>query len=265
MQVWEAGLEDPDAPTVLAIHGLGGSGRYWQGLANRIATTHRLVAPDLAGFGGSDEPDVHADRTLHRADLDAVDHEIVGSTRASVIGHSLGGVLAALWSADRADRIAGLGLAAAPFPTGEAMDFRSRADLRASPVRQALGRGVRVIWPVIAVPVGLARGYPPAAVIDFGRQSIRSRAWTLWSLWSDPELIGEIERVRGLDDAVPCLLAHARDDHTVNIRAHAAWTRLLPDAEEHVLPSGGHQFLFRNGFEPLVAWLRATSRPPGAP
>ena len=259
MHVWEAGPDDAGTPTVLAVHGLGGSGRYWQGLANRTADTHRLIAPDLAGFGRSDEPTLDADRELHLSDLDAVLQATAPSSPVWVIGHSLGGVLAALWASDRRDHVAALALAAAPFPTGRSMDFRSRADLHASPLRRAMGRGVRTIWPVIAVPVGLARGYPPATVIDFGRQSIRSRAWTLWSLWSDPSLITEIERVRSLDGTRPMLLAHARDDRTVQIAAHAGWTRLLPHAEEHVIETGGHQFLLRTGFEPVTSWLRTSS------
>jgi pimeloyl-ACP methyl ester carboxylesterase len=271
MQVWEAGPEDPDAPTVLAIHGLGGSGRYWQGLVNRTSGTHRLIAPDLAGFGRSDEPALDADRTLHLEDIDAVVAATAPSSPVWVVGHSLGGVLGALWASDHRDHVAGLALAAAPFPAGTARDFRSRADLRASPLRRAVGQGARTIWPVIAVPVGLARGYPPATVIDFGRQSIRSRAWTMWSLWSDPSLVGEIERVGTLDGARPMLLAHARDDRTVTLTAHAAWTRLLPHAEEHVIDRGGHQFLLRTGFEPVTSWLRTSSgtsrtRPqPGSP
>ena len=271
MHVWEAGSDDPDAPAVLAVHGLGGSGRYWQGLANRTAGTHRLIAPDLAGFGRSEEPTLDADRALHLADLDAVIEATAPASPVWVVGHSLGGVLAALWASGRHDRVAGMALAAAPFPTGKAMDFRSQADLQASPVRRAMGRGVRTIWPVIAVPVGLARGYPPATVIDFGRQSIRSRAWTLWSLWSDPSLVEEIQQVGTLDETLPILLAHAGDDRTVKISAHAAWTRLLPHAEEHVVERGGHQFLLRTGFEPVTSWLRTSSgtsrrRPlPGSP
>ena len=264
MHVWEAGPDDPSAPTILAVHGLGGSGRYWQGLANRTAGTHRLIAPDLAGFGRSEEPTLDADRALHLDDLDAVIEATAPSSPVWVVGHSLGGVLAALWANDRHDRVAGLALAAAPFPTGKAMDLRSRADLQASPVRRAMGRGVRTIWPVIAVPVGLARGYPPATVIDFGRQSVRSRAWTLWSLWSDPSLVEEIQRVGTLDGTLPALLAHARDDRTVPITAHGAWTRLLPHAEEHVIESGGHQFLLRTGFEPVTSWLRTSSGTSGS-
>jgi hypothetical protein len=73
-------------------------------------------------------------------------------------------------------------------PGGEGMDFRSRPDLRPSIPRRMLSRGVRSIWPAIAVPVGVARGYPHRIVIDFGRRSVRSRPWTMWSLLSAPEL-----------------------------------------------------------------------------
>ena len=260
MHLWEAGPLDPDTPVVLAIHGLGGSGRYWQGLADLIGETHRVMAPDLAGFGRSDEPDVDADRSLHLADLDAVMETAGGPNRSvQLVGHSLGGVLAALWALENRELTAALALAAPSYPTGQAMDFRSRADLRASSSRRAAGKAVRLLWPLLALPIGLARGYPITTVVDFGRQSVRSRAWTLWSLWSDPGLVTEIERVAELDAVVPTLLAHARDDRTVNMSAHHAWMRLLPHADEHVVDQGGHQFLLRHGFDPVASWLRTSS------
>ena len=256
MRVWETGRAD--AIPLLAIHGLGGSGRYWQGLADAVGDRFRVIAPDLAGFGRSDEPQANADRALHLADLDAlVADAVVPGRPVVVVGHSLGGVLAVVWGARRVERVAALALAAPSYPTGQAMDFRSRADLRASPARRAVAGGVRVIWPVVAVPFGLVRGYPPATVIDFGRQSVRSRAWTLWSLWSDPDLVEEVAAAAGtIDQHVPqVLVVHARDDRTVRFEAHAPWMRLLPDARDTVVDHGGHQFLLRDGFEPVAGWL----------
>jgi len=59
--VWEAG----EGPVILAVHGLGGSGRYWQGLADAAGDRFRIVAPDLGGFGTSDKPRPRDDRALH--------------------------------------------------------------------------------------------------------------------------------------------------------------------------------------------------------
>ncbi len=251
MRVWHAGT----GPAVLAVHGLGGSGRYWQGLADRIGDDATIVAPDLPGFGRSDAPTQHVDRSLLLSDLDAVVARFVGDGPVRVVGHSLGGVLAALWTSRHPDRVSMLAMAASPFPDATAMDVRSRADLRPSSVRRAAARVARAVWPAFAVPIGLARGYPTEVVVDFGRQSVRARAWTMWSLWSDPDLEQEIETLSMLDGSTATLLAHARDDRTVSIRANTAWGRVLPHAERRVLDDGGHQFLLRSGFQPVAGWL----------
>ncbi len=251
MRVWQGGM----GPAVLAVHGLGGSGRYWQGLADRIGDHSTVVAPDLPGFGASAAPEADIDRSLLLADLDAVVATLPHDEPLRVAGHSLGSVLGALWTARHRDRVRMLAMAASPFPDGTAMDFRSRADLRPSPGRRAAARAARAIWPALAVPIGLVRGYPTEVVVDFGRQSVRARAWTMWSLWSDPDLEGEIEALSTLDGSTGTLLAHARDDRTVSVRANAAWGRVFPHAERRVLDDGGHQFLLRSGFQPVAGWL----------
>ena len=250
MRVWRAGR----GPAVLAVHGLGGSGRYWRGLADRVGDRFTIVAPDLAGFGASDRPEADIDRGLLLTDLDAVVGSHAPGEPLRVVGHSLGGVLAALWASRNADRVRSLAIASPPFPDSSGMDYRTRADLRPSAGRKAAARVTRAIWPALAVPIGLARGYPIDVVVDFGRQSVRARAWTMWSLWSDPDLEHEVAALAKLD-RLPTLLAHARDDRTVAIRAHEGWVRLLPHAERHVVDEGGHQFLLRTGFEPVTGWL----------
>ena len=251
MRVWRAG----QGPIVLAVHGLGGSGRYWRGLVERVGEERTIVAPDLAGFGASDRPGDDVDRSLLLADLDAVIAEQAPDESLHVVGHSLGGVLAALWTSRNAHRVMSLAMASPPFPDGSTMDYRTRADLRPSTSRSVAARVTRAVWPALAVPIGLATGYPTEVVADFGRQSVRARAWTMWALWSDPELKGELGAIAALDGSMPVLLAHARDDKTVAMRAHERWTRVLPNAEPHVLEAGGHQFLLRTSFEPFAGWL----------
>jgi pimeloyl-ACP methyl ester carboxylesterase len=255
MRVWEAGT----GPPLLAVHGLGGSGRYWECPAGRLAERFRVVAPDLAGFGGSDKPRAASyDLDFHAANLDAA---LEGTPdRLVVVGHSIGGVVAAVWASERAERVSALALLATPFPTGDGEHAWMRDGTPPAGSR-ALMRAFRVLVPVLSVPVGVARRYPPGVALDYARQGFVARARTSWSSLHDPGVTGRLERAADALSSVPTLLAHAPDDRTVGIDAQARWAELLPNARRVVVPTGGHQFVLRDAGEPLVGWLDATLRP----
>jgi pimeloyl-ACP methyl ester carboxylesterase len=252
MRVWQGG--SGKAP-LLAVHGLGGSGRYWDGLARRVGERFRVLAPDLAGFGSSDKPAVSYDRAFHLECLDAAIRELGGDEPLVVVGHSLGAVFAALFASRHPGRTAALALAAAPFPTGEGEPAWAR---RSPPAAVRVAGGLlRAAWPVVAVPVGAARGYPAAVVRDFGRQRLHGRTRTMVSALYEPSVIDELGSVRRLSPGVPALLVNARDDRTVRLSDQERWADLLPGAARVVLEDGGHQFLLRSGFAPIVSWLDA--------
>ena len=242
---------------LLAIHGLGGSGRYWQGLADRIGDRYHLIAPDLAGFGSSDKPQIAYDRAQHLADLNAVSE---GTGTLAVVGHSLGGVLAALWTSSDVGRVSALALAAPPFPLGSGPDFRAMGARPASLGRRAAVGVAKVALPAVSYPVGIARGYPPQVVRDFTRQTLAARGGTMWSLLTDPTITEDVEDAGVIDGRIPTLIVHAADDRTVRPEAHARWTTLMPRADGRMLDAGGHQFLLRERFEPIAGWLADHAR-----
>jgi pimeloyl-ACP methyl ester carboxylesterase len=73
----------------------------------------------------------------------------------------------------------------------------------------------------------------------------------------EPSVIDELGSVRRLSPGVPALLVNARDDRTVRLSDQERWADLLPGAARVVLEDGGHQFLLRSGFAPIVSWLDA--------
>ncbi|MGZ5352827.1 MAG: alpha/beta fold hydrolase [Actinomycetota bacterium] len=252
MRVWTAG----EGPALLAVHGIGGSGRYWAALAGVLGDRFRIVAPDLAGFGASDKPrGAPYDVPFHVADLDASLGDEPGPVCA--VGHSLGGVLAASWAA-ASGRASSLALLATPFPPADGAYAWMREGDPPSGSR-VVTRTFRILVPLLSLPVGVARRYPPGVAFDYGRQGFVGRARTTWWTLHDPaaaRALGEgAERLRD----IPTLLLNARDDRTVDLAAQDRWAELLPSAERLVGP-GGHQFPLRAGLGPLVAWLDGTLR-----
>ena len=77
-------------PWVVMIHGAGGTRREWVDSIAALASGHRVVAPDLIGFGDSPRRDiVHSTKYLG-AFLASFLRE-VGIERVTLVGHSLGG------------------------------------------------------------------------------------------------------------------------------------------------------------------------------
>ncbi len=100
---------------VVLIHGLSGSGRWWRRNVEPLARRFRVHVVDLVGFGLSrDGRFVLHDAASHlTAWLDSL-----GIERAHVIGHSMGGAIAADLAADfpaRVGRLVLVDAAAVPF------------------------------------------------------------------------------------------------------------------------------------------------------
>jgi pimeloyl-ACP methyl ester carboxylesterase len=80
------------SPTVLLLHGMGGTGDVWTGMTNLLEQRWpgSWIVPDLPGHGRSGRLDKYTYSTMAQAIADALDvHEPL-----LIMGHSLGGVLA---------------------------------------------------------------------------------------------------------------------------------------------------------------------------
>jgi pimeloyl-ACP methyl ester carboxylesterase len=228
-----------------------------------VERDYHVIAPDLAGFGGSTKGAARYDRHAHLDDLDAVVRELAPDDRLVVAGHSLGGLLAALWAGRSRARVAALAMVAAPFPAPGAWSASASRGAPRRGLRRAARRGLRgaarLALPVVALPVGLASGHSPGVVVDFARQDAASRRGTMRSLLSEPAVAGELAALRGLDGELPVLLLAASDDRLVSPAALQRWSSLFPHAEAHLLDAGGHQLLWRGGGDLLVRWLHGVT------
>lgn len=98
-----------DVPVVL-LHGFGGDKDNWSIYSPHITGTHRLIAPDLPGFGENDrslDRDYDIATQCHRlaAFLDAM-----GIARCHLGGNSMGGFIALQFALEYPDMVASLTL-----------------------------------------------------------------------------------------------------------------------------------------------------------
>ncbi len=97
--------------TLLLLHGYGESLMAYRAMFDRLAQHHRVVALDLPGFGLSDKPAGPYDlATMQHTLEDFISRWIQGPV--VVVGHSMGGELAAALALARPDRIVALVLIA---------------------------------------------------------------------------------------------------------------------------------------------------------
>ena len=120
LNVTVAGSGEP----VVFLHGFRGSGRYWEPHVRELTAHHQIIIVDLLGFGESPWPqDASYDVGNH---LDAIDRTIeplVRGRRVTIVGHSMGAILAAEYARRHRKAVSGVILLNAPM-------FRSEAEAR---------------------------------------------------------------------------------------------------------------------------------------
>jgi pimeloyl-ACP methyl ester carboxylesterase len=93
---------------VMLVHGFGEDREIWREQAKKLATSYRVILPDLPGSGGSELiPDLSMEgmAACLNAGLDEA-----GIDRVVMVGHSMGGYIALAFAELFPDRLRGFGL-----------------------------------------------------------------------------------------------------------------------------------------------------------
>ena len=166
--------------TVFLLHALGGSARSFDLVRARLPGVE-TVALDLPGFGGAVDADRFAVADMAAGVIAAVAER--GAERWMLVGHSMGGKVAAAVARAAADGdapawLAGLVLLAASPPAPEPMSERRRADMlgwvAAGPIGDRDARAFVDANTAQALPVAVGA----TAAADVRRSS--RRAWAAW-------------------------------------------------------------------------------------
>jgi pimeloyl-ACP methyl ester carboxylesterase len=201
-------------PPLVLVHGLSGSTRWWRHNQRPFARRFRVHLVDLIGFGGS-RGRGHRFVLGEAAAALAEWMALIGAPRASVVGHSMGGLIAADLAASFPEQVEQLVLvSAAAVPLGR------RYVRHAGGLLGALRYTVPSFWPVLA---GDAARAGPATLLRAISQLLAADISPRLAAIRAPSLIvwGEHDRL------VPLALGRQLHGH-------------LPQARFVVIPGAGH-------------------------
>jgi pimeloyl-ACP methyl ester carboxylesterase len=206
-----------DGPPVLLVHGLGGSPRWWSRTTQALAEAHRVILPELPGFGFglrfgaqrvpfrlSEAPDV-----LHGL------MDRLGISGARLVGHSLGALACAGVAARAPGRV-------------------DRLVLIAPPVRTAasglLGNALPAARTILSLPLAAALTVATDIAVRSPLTLLRAAGELLVG-----EHAAELARI-----LVPTLLLWGSRDALVPTSGAAELAAAMPRCELRVIPGAGH-------------------------
>ncbi|HEX4954232.1 MAG TPA: alpha/beta hydrolase [Thermoanaerobaculia bacterium] len=230
-------------PAVVLLHGLFGSHRYWRGY-DGLAARHRLIVPDLLGFGDSPKPATGYSADDHALAVAGTLEGLGVVEPAVVVAHSAGTVVALRLRALRPDLVAGV-VAFGPPLYGSQQQARHHLR-RLDPLaglfvqRGALARGL-CHWfhrhPRLALRLTrwTRRGLPPEVVEDTLAHTWDSFRYTLEGLLLSAEAEGWLATTDS-----PIRLVAGDSDRVVDVAYLRDLERRRPGISIEIVPGGGH-------------------------
>ena len=220
--------------TLLLLHGYGESLTTWRAVFDRLAARSKVIAIDLPGFGGSGKPDtVYSLGAMTDRLSSFIDQWTAGPV--VVVGHSMGGELAASLALARPDRVKLVILVA---PAGYRIGLGGLADSMYPAKARRLGRylAYRSFITPIHDPGWLAE---PDSVADYDQTSDTAYAKAAARVLEDFDFRGLKDRFGQLSQ--PTLLIWGGNDPVVPYLVGDTLSRLIPCVQFVAFPTAFHR------------------------
>jgi triacylglycerol lipase len=231
-------------PTVVLLHGLGSSAiGDWGACITRLATHHRVLAPDLLGFGGSAKPIIdYGIQTW----VDFVGEFLrVEKVRDfTLAGESLGGWIAVRYTAESlSPKLAANSTFLLPKPSRlvlvDAAGHKHLAAAIATGVHSGLSlEGSKGL--LAAIFFDPKRSTDEAVRAQFAASMSKGDGWTIHSLFMNQGLAGESVDDQLATITIPTLVVWGANDHAVPLDDGKDYAAKIAGAKLVVVPECGH-------------------------
>jgi abhydrolase domain-containing protein 6 len=231
-------VEAGEGPLIVLVHGFTGSKENWLPVMRALARTHRVVAPDLPGWGDSERRDGADYGPLAQAARLQAFLATLGARPTLLLGHSMGGQIVGLLAAREpgiAERIGLMSSAGVRFADN---DFGRRVLAGENPFevtdRAELARYLDIVFadpPWVPWPAS-------AALVKRRREDVAFEQQVLDGIGRGPEALlleSQLDRI-----APPVLLLWCRDDRVIDVSAAEIFHRGLRDSRTVLLAGCGH-------------------------
>jgi 2-hydroxy-6-oxonona-2,4-dienedioate hydrolase len=226
-------LEAGSGPTVILLHGLGGSGQSWMFTVGPLAEKFHVVVPDQIGFGNSDKPIINYRVRTYVDFLDEF-YKQLKIERATLVGHSMGGWIAAAFTIAFPEKVDRLVMAdAAGYAPLANFDFKSLANLNPS-TREGMKQ--------LAARVFFNKSFTADAMIEqlLAQRMSAGDGYTINSLIEsagrrEDFLDGQLGKIK-----VPALIIWGREDGLVLLSEGERLKQDIPHAKFVVFDRCGH-------------------------
>jgi pimeloyl-ACP methyl ester carboxylesterase len=229
------------APPIVLIHCFTCAIDWWDRVMPRLERRHRVIAFDLLGHGGSGKPDSGYSME-NQAGLVAEALERLGVREATVVGHSLGGIVATALSEAAPELVDGVVIVdEAPENDGYGADLPLAAKLTFTPV---IGEALWRATPDFAIRDGLGVAFAPdfdvpdEFIDDFHRLTYTSydESPQAEDAYTDAEpLDRRIDR-----SGLPLLAIFGSEEQIYNPEEALAAYAAVPGAETRLVRGAGH-------------------------
>lgn len=235
----------PGAPVIVMLHGFTGSKENWYPLAERLRGKYRLLIPDLPGWGESErKPDADYGFVAQSARVVAFIQALAPNQPVVLLGHSMGGGIAALVAARHpqlVDRVGLLDAAGVRFKDNQfGIDVLAGENPFAVADRPSLQRYIDTVFHRAEskpwIPWPASRG-----LIAKRRNDAVFEQAVLGQIGRGPERFLPGDEAANIRQ--PALLLWGRQDAVVDPSALDLYAARMPQASKVLVDDAGHMSL----------------------